>query len=733
MFIKNKKQIRLSFLLLISVFIFLSCSMLHQIEDSSSVTFSIDGEFIQKILSSEASPSRALSRTLSDEELNGLYFDVAIKGDYESKKTVAVKKGASVRFDDLEPGAVIYVTGEIYREVDGERITSYTGSSEKITIKEGENPISLKFTKIADEGEDPGSIVIYVSASAGLNDPDQDGSKNHPFAGIQQAINYIVDIGEPENAYTIKIDGKLENRATISDITSSSAKAITIMGANGLNTYGEPKDGLETDFGLSIKINDLGLPITFKNIFIRNSYMGLVIGDEQEPGDYSSDVILEKGTLIEGNEIGVCLYPNNYLSVKKGVKIRNNTSNETYAGIWYYGTVYLSGGKFGGNVSEENGSDEESIDLLQGFESSSLYVCGELSESSSIGICVYDSVQPGTTVVIKSDDISADVFAAQCAKMKPFQYSGFAEKINSEGRLEEMLLTTLYVSAQGYNDTRGWGTLEKPFKTIERAGEYIYNHPDSEKAYVIKICGEVTRESDSFCGLHNISSSDAKSILIEGNTGLKNGVPQDVIKKTSDADAEALFIRVPEVIPVTLKNVKITGDGDGLSVGNSDPDDEIASYVILDSGVLIEGNGKEDGYRHSGIYVTHASTVEIREGCVIRNNKGTDGKAVYIDDNDSTIVLSGASVIDSSNDVFLWGTAKITIAGPLTANPVATISVPECMDPSSSASMHYEPVLQIKPGANVLLSQVYNRFRVVDDYMNGDTYNCSLDENGYIH
>ena len=105
---------------------------------------------------------------------------------------------------------------------------------------------------------------------------------------------------------------------------------------------------------------------------------------------------------------------------------------------------------------------------------------------------------------------------------------------------------------------------------------------------------------------------------------------------------------------------------------------------------------------------------------------------MYIEDNDSTIVLSGASVIDSSNDVFLWGTAKITIAGPLTANPVATISVSECSDGSMSANMHYEPVIQIQQGANVLLSQVYNRFRVVDDYMNDEWSSCSLNEEGYI-
>ena len=87
------------------------------------------------------------------------------------------------------------------------------------------------------------------------------------------------------------------------------------------------------------------------------------------------------------------------------------------------------------------------------------------------------------------------------------------------------------------------------------------------------------------------------------------------------------------------------------------------------TGGTISGCEADNG---GGVY-TYLSTTFTMSGGTISSNKATyRGGGVY---NQGTFNMSGAAKVESDNDVYLYASQKICIAGPLMAeSPVATIT-----------------------------------------------------------
>ena len=193
----------------------------------ASVTFVIDKNMAQKL--TEATTSRSVSRSLSPEIMDGLYLEISLNGGYNETKTVPVEENTVVKFENIPVGINLYAEASAYKTENGQKIVFYEGKSENVTIRAGENSISLAMRKTDDE--EVWSVKIYVSAN-GDNELN-DGSKNSPLASIDAAIRKMDDA---DKNYTIIVDGIIEGAQTISDTDNNSilAKSVTITGKNTL-------------------------------------------------------------------------------------------------------------------------------------------------------------------------------------------------------------------------------------------------------------------------------------------------------------------------------------------------------------------------------------------------------------------------------------------------------------------------------------------------------------------
>ena len=86
--------------------------------------------------------SVAAERSAAD--YSGLYLDISITGAVEQTKTVSVKEGTVVAFDQLPAGGTVQVKAEAYRRSAAYgRLVYFEGMSEPFVIQPGDNAITL--------------------------------------------------------------------------------------------------------------------------------------------------------------------------------------------------------------------------------------------------------------------------------------------------------------------------------------------------------------------------------------------------------------------------------------------------------------------------------------------------------------------------------------------------------------------------------------------------------------
>ena len=204
----------------------------------------------------------------------------------------------------------------------------------------------------------------------------------------------------------------------------------------------------------------------------------------------------------------------------------------------------------------------------------------------------------------------------------------------------------LYVSGTG-DDPTGDGTENNPFESIDKACETIIATGDPEMEWVIYIMGDVTgpHSSTKKAGERSSAANDygrsvlpetltlshAKSILLMGFNELdENDIPKDKINRglasTSTNYDTGTALGISTEVPVTIKNLLITGGRTATTNGNSN-NDTFFTYG-------------------GGIHVKAGSTVILDDGTLIEKNKARYGGGVY---NAGTLYLIGTACIGDKN------------------------------------------------------------------------------------
>ena len=130
-----------------------SCSLVNSPDNSGSVTLTL---------------SRSAARN-ADSDLETLYVDVSLKGDYSQTQTISLtseSQKATANFDQIKPNASIYIEANAYIKEPGlnEKYILYKGVSNSIKVKPGENNISLSLKKL---------YTVWFELNGGTGDFDE--------------------------------------------------------------------------------------------------------------------------------------------------------------------------------------------------------------------------------------------------------------------------------------------------------------------------------------------------------------------------------------------------------------------------------------------------------------------------------------------------------------------------------------------------------------------------------
>ena len=228
--------------------------------------------------------------------------------------------------------------------------------------------------------------------------------------------------------------------------------------------------------------------------------------------------------------------------------------------------------------------------------------------------------------------------------------------------VESNKLKEFWVKDGGSEDNSGvfWEPLDSIATAVSRM-----NNPAVD--YTIWVVGTLTGGQTIPASL---TTAKARTVTICGYNGVGT--------LSALGAGRALYINT--AVPVTIKNLKITGansslSGTGIYVAQGN--------LTISDDTLITGNHSQDN--GGGIYIAGTSQVTMTGGTISGNTSDTNGGAVYVS-SDASFNISGSAYIpygDSDgnkgvgkNDVFLDVDRTITVTGELKAtSPVLTVSL----------------------------------------------------------
>ncbi len=569
---------------------------------------------------------------------------------------------------EISNGKVIKITGELDTPVSKPIATLHPGSYARgRTIFEAASPVTdlsayqdyFAFkvagwkTKLSDDktklmldspfyvaGQNP-TICSSAGSASG------DGSQGNPFDTIDKAVAAIANLDDAASTdYTILIDGEL--KATLNDPDEAAIgqkinsdmpiHSLTIKGANGLNTTGEPKDIINgqaddthRDRGLTFTTNLI--PVTIECLKITG---GL---EDQGGGIYlssGSKLTLGDNVLVTGNTAnnsggGIALLSGSTLIVKDSATIANNRalgatgkggavfvgsgssitiSDSVYipygfrdpSGIGYTGAgcndIYLDTEKtvkIGGALSRHSSTDKIRINLPNSAYKLKTKVL-ELVSSPS----------PATSL---ADEYEKFALVNENFVIKATGLTGYSETI-----------TSFYVSADGRDDNLG-KTEASAYKTIANALKRITGQESAED-YTINIIGTLT-------GAQTIPASDTSDpeypITLNADT-VKTltlcGVGSDAkLDGRFDSGNKGTTLTISTPQKVTIKDLTITG-------------------------------GYSDG-KGGGIYIDENADVHISEGTKVIQNTACDGAGIYL--YKAKLTMSGGIINKNVAEIYKSG------------------------------------------------------------------------------
>ena len=149
---------------------FTSCSFFEPSE-GANVSFTIDKTMAQKI-SEEAGvrlAGRSAARSLTADEMQGLYFEITLNGSYQDSKTVPVAENATITFENVPVGSSIYARGLAYKTDTEKKLVLYEGQSETIIVSGGTNALSLALRRSSYSEPIPAPDgAVYETTISGL-------------------------------------------------------------------------------------------------------------------------------------------------------------------------------------------------------------------------------------------------------------------------------------------------------------------------------------------------------------------------------------------------------------------------------------------------------------------------------------------------------------------------------------------------------------------------------------
>lgn len=202
------------------------------------------------------------------------------------------------------------------------------------------------------------------------------------------------------------------------------------------------------------------------------------------------------------------------------------------------------------------------------------------------------------------------------------------------------LITDTAVTARDTN----FGSAYSPLATFGEAVNRIVSNADATKDYKIFITGT---QSGNQSLPDTLTTSKAKSITIEGLRGLSSSIPQDIF----DAEGSGSVFTIETSVPITFKNIKITG-GNGANGGGIKM--ESGTKVTLADGVLLTDNKCPLG-DGGGIYCDSGSSLTLCGTAKVSKNTGSgSGGGIALSDA-SLIVKDSASIEENKIQGSGWG------------------------------------------------------------------------------
>lgn len=356
---------------LLSAALFLSSCSVFEGQDGASVSFTITGDMVKAM---------GGSRSLSPTEAGSLFLEITLEGGHSDVKTVPIVEGQAAVFDGVPIGASVSAIGKAFVEYGGAKVPTYTGKSDAILVKEGDNQLSLYLKKSG----------FYVSSTG--DDTNGDGTQQNPYATLGAAVTKIYALNDPTVDYTIIIDGTVTGDAggayaqsKIEDDASTGqaipAKSITLSGAHSLDADGNPQDKLDggsdgtsssRKFNYAVLSINTAVPVNVTNLSIT-------------------------GGNATGNGGAVIVNQGSCLSLADGALIIKNRATRG-GGVFNQGTLYLYGTAV---IGDKNASD------YAGYNSSQDVGGSAAANFGSSGGGVYNG---DTTLTVPSTTIIAYLY-----------------------------------------------------------------------------------------------------------------------------------------------------------------------------------------------------------------------------------------------------------------------------------------------------------------------------------
>ena len=199
-----------------------------------------------------------------------------------------------------------------------------------------------------------------------------------------------------------------------------------------------------------------------------------------------------------------------------------------------------------------------------------------------------------------------------------------------------IIMAPYFVASSGTDDDDTPGDSDNPYRTLKYAvGKLSGNYDETIKIKgILKGASEIP---DTF------STTNCKSLTIEGASNLdSDGNPQDVLTIADDA-ASGSVLKINTEVPVTLKNIKITG-------GKGTPD-----------------STNEANTFGGGIYFEKGS-LTLADGVLITGNSATvSGGGIYMPLRDAKLFMCGTSYVGDKRTTTATGTT-VNDAGTNCAN-----------------------------------------------------------------